>query len=162
MAFLFSLSLLGREVGAAVTFSATELLGRSTDTSITVNVVPSSGGQIYFQYGTATGVYTSQTPTTVLTSGTPMQVVMQGLTPNTRYYYRMVSSGDGATWTNGTEHSFQTQTALGSTFRFTITSDSHVNIVLGNATTWRQTMTNTPKTIRTSVSILATLLRWMV
>lgn len=140
--FLFSLSPLGREVGAAVTFSATELLGRPTDTSITVNVVPSSGGQIYFQYGTTTGAYTGQTPTAVLTSGTPTQVVMQGLAPNTRYYYRMVSSGDGVNWTNGTEHSFQTQRAPGSTFKFTITSDSHVDIQLGSATTWRQTMTN--------------------
>jgi hypothetical protein len=31
-----------------VTFAATPLLGRPTDTSVTVNVVPSSNGQVYY------------------------------------------------------------------------------------------------------------------
>jgi len=142
--FLFSLSAIRGEVRASdrVTFSATELLGRPTDTSITVNVVPSTNGQVYFEYGTATGVYTGQTNTVMLTSGTPTEVVIQGLTPDTRYYYRMVSSSDGANWVDGDEHSFQTQRSPGSTFRFTITSDSHVNILLGSAAMWQQTMTN--------------------
>jgi hypothetical protein len=127
---------------SGVTFAATELLGRPTNTSITVNVVPSANGQVYFEYGTATGVYTGQTSTATLASGTPTEVVVDGLTPNTRYYYRMVSSSDGTSWVEGDEHSFQTQRSPGSTFTFTITSDSHVNIVLGSATTWQQTMTN--------------------
>ena len=126
----------------AVSFAATELLGRPTDTSITVNVVPSSNGQVYFEYGTVTGVYTGQTSTVALTSGTPANVIIQGLTPSVRYFYRMVSSSDGANWVAGDEHSFQTQRSPGSTFSFTITSDSHVNIQLGSATTWQQTMTN--------------------
>jgi hypothetical protein len=140
---LFSLPVVG-EVRASngVTFTATELLGRPTDSSITVNVVPSVNGQVYFKYGTATGVYTGQTSTTALVSGTPTEVVIQGLTPNTRYYYRMVSSLDGVNWVDGDEHSFETQRSPGSTFTFTITSDSHVNIQLGSATTWQQTMTN--------------------
>ena len=85
-------------VGAQVTFAATELLGRPTDSSITVNVVPSGNGQVYFEYGTASGVYSAQTSIAVLTSGTPTDVVIQGLTSNTRYYYRMVSSSDGVNW----------------------------------------------------------------
>ncbi len=125
-----------------VTFTATELLGRPTDTSITVNVVPSSNGQVYFKYGIAPGAYTGRTSTAALMIGTPTDVVIQGLTPNTRYYYRMVSSSDGTNWVEGDEHSFQTQRSPGSTFTFTITSDSHVNITLGSATTWQQTMTN--------------------
>ncbi len=142
--FLFNLSAIGGEVRASdgATFLATELLGRPTDTSITVNVVPNTNGLVYFEYGTATGVYTGQTNTVTLTSGTPAEVVIQGLTPNTRYYYRMVSSSDGVNWVDGDEHSFQTQRSPGSTFRFTITSDSHVNILLGSAATWQQTMTN--------------------
>jgi hypothetical protein len=131
-------------VGASggATFTATELLGRPTDTSVTVNVVPSSNGQVYFKYGTASGVYTGQTSTATLTSGTPTDLEIQGLTPNTRYYYRMVSTKDGVNWADGDEHSFQTQRSSGSTFTFTITSDSHVNIVLGIAAFWQQTMTN--------------------
>jgi hypothetical protein len=127
---------------AAATFAATELLGRPTDTSVTVNVVPSSNGQVYFKYGTTSGVYTDQTSSAGLTSGSPTEVLIQGLTPNTRYYYRLVSSGDGVNWEDGDEHSFQTQRSQGSTFNFTITSDSHVDIMLGNAAMWTQTMTN--------------------
>jgi phosphodiesterase/alkaline phosphatase D-like protein len=142
--FAPALPAIGGEVHASsgVTFTAAELLGRPTDTSITVNVVPSANGQVYFKYGTATGVYSGQTSTAALISGTPTEVVIQGLTPNTRYYYRMVSSENGIDWVDGDEHSFQTQRSPGSTFTFTITSDSHVNIVLGSATMWQQTMTN--------------------
>ena len=129
-------------VVAQVSFSATELLGRPTDTSITVNVVPSGNGVVYFEYGTASGVYSGQTSHFALVSGTPTDVVMQNLTPNTHYYYRMVSSSDGANWFAGAEHSFITQRPPGSTFTFTVTADSHVNIILGNAATWQQTMTN--------------------
>ena len=73
---LFSLSAIGGQVHAAVTFAATELLGRPTDTSVTVNVVPSANGQVYFQYGTGSGVYTGQTSTAGLVSGTPTDVVI--------------------------------------------------------------------------------------
>lgn len=126
-----------------VTFAATELLGRPTDTSMTINVVPSSNGQVYFEFGVVSGVYSSQTNPATLTSGTPTNVVIQGLTPNMRYYYRMVSSSDGVNWVpESSEHSFQTQRSQDTTFTFTITSDSHVNIQLGSATTWQQTMTN--------------------
>ena len=54
----------------------------------------------------------------------------------------MVSSSDGINWGYGVEHSFQTQRSFGSTFTFTATSDSHVNILLGNAATWTRTMNN--------------------
>jgi hypothetical protein len=131
------------KASGGVTFSATELLGRPTDTSITLNVVPSSNGQAYFELGTTPGVYTAQTSPVALTSGTPANILIQNLQPNTRYYYRIVTSLDDATWVEeANEHSFVTQRSPGSTFTFTVTSDSHVNIVLGNAATWQQTMTN--------------------
>ena len=132
----------GISASAAVSFAATELLGRPTDTSVSVNVVPSSNGFVYFQYGAASGVYTNQTSPSTLTNGSPAVLVISGLVPNTRYYYRMMSSSDGVSWAPGAEHSFMTQRALGSSFVFTVTADSHVNIVLGNAATWQQTMTN--------------------
>ena len=67
--------------------------------------------------------------------------MISGLTPNTKYYYRMRYSTDsGATWVARPELSFQTQRATGSTFKFTITTDSHVNIQLGSDTTWQNTL----------------------
>ncbi|MGD0644668.1 MAG: Ig-like domain-containing protein [Candidatus Bathyarchaeia archaeon] len=127
---------------AGVSFAATELLGRPTDTSMSVNIVPSSNGEVYFEYGTVAGVYTGQTSAAALVSDTPADLVIQDLSPNTRYYYRMVSSSDDVNWVAGNEYSFETQRSEGSTFSFTITADSHVNITLGNAATWQQTMTN--------------------
>jgi hypothetical protein len=124
---LFSLLAIGGQVRAAsgVTFTATELLGCPTGTSITVNVVPSANGYIYFEYGMTTGSYFGRTSTATLTSGKPTEVVISGLAANTKYYYRMESSPDGSSWTPGTEHSFYTQRAAGSTFKFTVTADSH-------------------------------------
>jgi hypothetical protein len=132
----------GLFAGAAVSFAASELLGRPTDTSVTVNVVPSGSGQVYYQYGTSSGVYIGQTIPVALASSVPVNVVIGGLATNTRYYYRMESSSDGVVWAAGAEHSFMTQRSMSSTFTFTVTSDSHVNIVLGNAATWTKTMTN--------------------
>jgi hypothetical protein len=131
-----------QEVQAAVTFTGPELLARPTDTSVTVNVVPGQNGEVYFEYGTTSGTYTEQTSTAALTANTPTQVVIGELTPNTKYYYRMVSRETGGAWAYGAEHSFYTQRPPGSTFTFTITADSHVDIMLGNANTWQQTLNN--------------------
>lgn len=128
----------------SVNFSGTELLGRPTNNSVSVNVVPDANiGQLYYQYGTSPGVYTGQTATTAAAAGVPHETLISGLSSNTKYYYRMQYSTDGgSTWTARPEHSFYTRRAEGSTFRFTVSSDSHVNILLGNATTWQQTLSN--------------------
>jgi len=41
-------------------FIATEISGRPTDTSITINVVPAVALEIYYEYGTVTGTYTAR------------------------------------------------------------------------------------------------------
>jgi hypothetical protein len=103
------------------------LLGRPTDHSVTVNVIPAQSGQISFEYGTASGVYGSQTGATACTADMPVEVVIDGLTSNTRYYYRLrYRAASGDPWTEGDENSFETQRARGSTFTFTIISDSHL------------------------------------
>jgi hypothetical protein len=111
------------------------LLGRPTNHSVTTNVIPTQTGEISFEYGTASGVYGSQTSATACTADTPVEVVISGLTANTRYYYQLrfrASSGDP--WTEGGEHSFQTQRPSGSTFTFTMTSDSHLGQYGGQTT----------------------------
>ncbi len=126
---------------AEITFTGAEMLGRPTDTSISVKIVPDAAVSLYYEFGTASGVYTDQTETVSAPSGQPTTVVIRCLEPNTRYYYRMRYSDDGGTtWVSRPEHSFWTQRAAGSTFKFAITSDSHVNILLGNATIWTNTL----------------------
>ncbi len=114
----------------SITFTGEELLGKPTDTSITINIVPASTIEYHYQYGTTSGVYTGQTSNQTATGGQPHEIVITGLTPNTQYYYRMQYHAPGDAmddWVNRTEHSFWTQRDQGSTFIFTVTSDSHAN-----------------------------------
>ena len=101
-------------------FIATEILGRPTDTSVTVNVVPARAMDIYYEYGSTTGTYTAQTSPQAASAGVPLETLVSGLQPNTRYTYR-IRYGDQT----GPEHSFITQRAPGSTFTFDIQGDSH-------------------------------------
>ena len=134
----------------AQTFNQPELLGRPTANSVTLHVVVSTTVQTQFkvQYGTTSGVYPDSTaPVTVAASSSnvPVTIVISGLSPNTKYYYQLGSSTNGTTWTWRTStpaHSFYTQRELGSTYKFTITTDGHVGILLGTAATQQQTLTN--------------------
>jgi hypothetical protein len=126
---------------SVITFTAEELLGKPTDTSISINIIPSATIEYHYQYGTTPGVYTGQTINMTATAGQPSEIILGGLTTNTKYYYRMQyhAPGDAANaWVSRTERSFQTQRAKGSTFAFTITSDSHA---LFNSN-YQQTMIN--------------------
>ena len=57
-------------------------------------------------------------------------MTIDGLEPDTRYFYRMVYSSDGGiTWFTGNEHTFHTQRPIGAEFVFTIISDSHLGMM---------------------------------
>jgi uncharacterized repeat protein (TIGR02543 family) len=117
-----------RELAAQpVTFTGTELLGKPTDNSVTVNIIPDANIQLYFEYGTSSGgPYTAQTDITSASAGQPHETVIDGLEADTRYYYRMQYSTDGGlTWEIRNEYTFHTQRSSGSTFKFTIITDSH-------------------------------------
>ena len=72
-----------------ITFSGAELLGRATDTSITIKIVPDSAIQYYYEFGTSPGVYPGETSTVTAAAAEASSTVISGLTPNTHYYYRM-------------------------------------------------------------------------
>jgi hypothetical protein len=91
-------------------FSATEILGRPTNTSITVNVVPTKNMEIYYEYGTASGNYSNQTSTVTATADAPLESLIDKLAPNARYYYRLRYRPTGAgQFVTGSEHTFVTQ-----------------------------------------------------
>ena len=125
-----------------VTFSEAELLGQPTNNSMAVKVMPDAAVTLRCQYDTNSGEpYAGTSPTVAAAAGTPSTVTMSGLTANTKYYYRVQYSSDGgSTWTSRAEHSFWTQRAAGSTFTFDITTDSHINIQLGNTGNWTNTL----------------------
>jgi len=133
-----------------VSFTGPELLGRPTDTSITINVVPNTAIDAYFEYGTQSGVYNLTYPASAPTSfvstaaNVPLVAVLSGLASNTQYFYRMVYRPSGtSTWTTeSSQHSFHTPRPPGSPFTFTVTADSHINIVFGNSSLFQQTLQN--------------------
>ncbi len=126
-----------------ITFSGSELLGRPTSTSITINVVPSQSINIFYEYGVSSGNYPWHTDTGLASGGQPYETIINGLAPNTKYYYRMQYQVPGdSDWVVRAEHSFWTQHAQGNSFTFTITSDSHVSIMLGSSEEWTKTMAN--------------------
>jgi hypothetical protein len=141
-AFLIGLSASPSKL-SALTFTGPELLARPTDTSVTVHVVADTALQAYFEYGTTSAVYAGQTGTITSAANEPIKAVIGGLQPNTKYYYRLVYSTDGGSnWYARDEHSFWTQRSQGSTFTFTIITDSHMNGGLGNVSLYQQTLTN--------------------
>jgi hypothetical protein len=138
------LLLLNPLMASAATVIYDVLLGRPTDTSVTTSVLASNDLQVYFEYGTQLGVYTSQTTTNSLTNGAPSEITISGLQKDQRYYYRLryLASGDQG-FSAGTERQFHTQRNRGSTFTFDIEADPHYNDVPGTVpAVWQQTLTN--------------------
>lgn len=101
-------------------FIATEILGRPTDQSVTVNVVPAVTMSIYYEYGMSSGTYMFHTMPQTAAANAPLETCLCGLMPNTEYYYRINYNG-----TSGVEHRFVTQRAPDATFAFDIQGDSH-------------------------------------
>ena len=135
--------LLAAGEAAAVTFTATELLGRPTATSVTVNVVAAERLDAYFQYGTAPGKYTAHTATLTRAAGTPIVVTLTGLKADTRYYYRMRYRVHGArTFLARPQHSFVTRRAPGSPFTFTVQADPHLGDTNTDEDLYRVEMAN--------------------
>jgi hypothetical protein len=109
-------------------FVAKPLLGRPTDTAVTINVVNLLNLDIYAQYGTAPGAYSdSIAPFLNATGGEPVDMVLTRLQPDTTYYYRIRyrEPGDSAYFA-GPEGEFHTQRAHGAGYDFTIQADSHL------------------------------------
>jgi len=115
-------------------FIGKELLGRPTDTSVTVNLYSLLDVDVYVMYGRASGFYTDQTP---VLSGRPAEkpvgIVIENLAPDTRYYYRLMYRKAGAgPFEMGDERSFHTQRIETAEFSFSVMADSHLepNFVL--------------------------------
>jgi hypothetical protein len=123
--FLFLLFSISQKVEAQV-FS--EILGRPTDTSISMSILFDQKVDVYWEYGTSTGTYSNTTASFTAESNVSLEVDFTKLLPDTRYYYRTRYriSGSGTSYKMGAEHTFQTQRATGSTFTFTIEADEHL------------------------------------
>ena len=126
-----------------ISFTGAELVGNPTDTSIVINIIPTSAIQYYYEYGTSSGSYTQQTGYFTAAANKASEEMITGLTANTQYFYRMLyhAPGDAMNdWVTRDEHSFWTQRAEGSSFIFNITSDIHGQ--LGTTSNFGRAMIN--------------------
>ncbi|MCX6230430.1 MAG: metallophosphoesterase [Bacteroidetes bacterium] len=107
----------------------TELLGRPTNNSITMNVLFDQQVDVYCEYGSISGTYTNTTATLIANANVPLEIDFTGLQTNTKYYYRTRyrSSGSTSAFLAGTEHSFHSPRPAGSSYTFAIEADPHLD-----------------------------------
>lgn len=121
----FHLFLIGQNFGQGFT----EILGRPTDTSITISVQFTTSTEVYWEFGLLSGNYNRSTPIYSTLNSEPIEVDLQQLSGDTKYYYRIRYrlSGSSGDFSIGQEHSFFTQRAKGKTFSFVIEADPHLD-----------------------------------
>ncbi len=104
------------------------ILGRPTNNSITVSVLAYQEAECYLEYGPAPEIFTNQTPHTALSANRPVEIMLAGLQINTTYAYRVrYRSGSVENFAATATETFSTQRSAGSTFTFTVQSDSHLD-----------------------------------
>jgi hypothetical protein len=120
------------------------ILGRPTDKSITVNTVADRDLDVYVEYGTKPGDYTGRVDSVRFAARKPIEIDIDNLQANTRYYYRLRYCQPGAVeFVEGKEHKFHTQRPRGSSFTFTVVADSHLGTDKHcNPALYRRTMLN--------------------
>ena len=140
-----------------MTFAATELLGRPTATSVSLNVVPAQAADVYVQYGTTAAKYTKRTPAASTAAGVPLVITVSGLKANTKYYYRLRYRAHGSgTYLVRPQQSFRTQRAPGAAFTFAVQADPHLDATTPPRAVPYRAGQRARRPSRTSTSISAT------
>ncbi|MFZ4545427.1 MAG: T9SS type A sorting domain-containing protein [Saprospiraceae bacterium] len=139
--FLFFLQM--GAIGKIIAQSNTIILGRPTDKTITASVLFDQKVDFYIEFGTKSGDYPNKTSTISNLLKTPDKVLIEKLSPNTKYYYRLQSKLSGApNFTPGPEYSFHTQRSVGESFSFTIEADEHLYDKKGVRSLYQITLAN--------------------
>ncbi len=119
------------------------VLSRPTDRSILVTLIPTDSLQVYCEFGPARLAFTGQTEIRNASAQVPLDIPLTGLTPGTRYTYRLrYKPAGGSQFLAGDEHTFHTQRPRGEPFRFTIEADPHPYDKKGSHTLWPITLGN--------------------
>jgi len=109
--------------------SYTEILGRPTDTSITMSAMFDQNVDAYWEFGILSGAYSNTTATYSIIDSIPQEVDFTNLTTNTKYYYRVRYrlANSNTSFASGAEHTFRTRRPRGSTFSFAVEADPHLD-----------------------------------
>jgi len=107
----------------------TEILGRPTNSSITMNILFDQKSDVYWELGTSPGDYTKYTPSFIAEKDIPLEIDFTELLPDSKYFYRTRYRANGTTtpFLAGAEHSFHTARPAGKSFTFAIEADPHLD-----------------------------------
>lgn len=98
------------------------ILARPTANSMTLSVLCYEDAEGGIAYGKQAGQLTSTTPPRQFKKGEPAEIVLSGLDTDAQYFYQLRLGR-----TNSAVFSFHTARALGRSFTFTVTADSHLD-----------------------------------
>ena len=107
----------------------TEILGRPTNSAITMNILFDQKADVYWEYGTNAGSYTNSTTHYIADKDIPLEIDFTDLLPDSKYFYRTRYRANGNTtqFLAGAEHSFHTARPVGKAFTFAIEADPHLD-----------------------------------
>ena len=126
--YIFAFVLLVSTGISAQTLWHKEYLGRPTDNSITVALMFIDSADVSVQYGTTSGVYPNQTAWQTFGDSSSAEIIISGLSANTKYYYRVQYRHPRTTIvTTRPEFTFHTQRPPGTPFTFIVQADPHMD-----------------------------------
>ncbi len=103
------------------------LLGRPTDSSITLRVFFHKEAEAWVEYGLEPDRFSEKSPAVTIASKRTHDFVLQSLKRNCRYFYKLVYSTAQGARDSSQVYSFHTQRDPDSSFVFTVTADSHLD-----------------------------------
>ena len=119
------------------------ILGRPTDTSITESVQFDRDVQFYLELVTQSNSYTKTSKTYLHDATTPDEVEINGLFPNTQYFYRLqYKLPTQLNFTPTPQYTFHTQRPYNSEFTFTVEADEHLYDKKGVANMYKICLNN--------------------
>lgn len=102
------------------------VLGCPTDNSIVLNILNNDYSEMFVEYGLTTGNYEFKTNTVESRPNVPIEIKIENLAKNQRYYYRVnFKASNDIGYISSPERSFITQRDKASTFVFGVQGDSH-------------------------------------
>ncbi|MCX6268032.1 MAG: metallophosphoesterase [Bacteroidetes bacterium] len=107
----------------------TEILGRPTNSAITMSILFDQPVEVFWEYGTSTGIYSLTTATYTTAMDTALEVDFVNLATGSKYFYRTRyrPTGSSMDFLAGPERTFHTQRSPGSNFTFAIEADPHLD-----------------------------------
>jgi len=104
------------------------VLGRPTDHSVIAHIVAGDPMDFFLRYGPDPNHLDEETVPHAAQQGERLRVDLDGLEPDTRYYYKLLKSPpDANQYTASDLFTFHTQRAPGTSFTFVVQADSHLD-----------------------------------